>query len=117
MKRSLLLYPCYFRECRFQGNNLSRHLQSKEHQISSKVAKLQQNFFTRQVNYLTKVSKTKQNEPVICSKCHLLFDRIDLHLYHNDQLRRKSKELESQIIKSKTLTNHFLEDFDRKKGT
>ena len=115
MKRSLLLYPCYFRECRFQGHNLSRHLQSKEHQISSKVAKLQQSFFTRQVNYLTKVSKTKQNQPVMCSKCHLFFDRIDLHLYNNHQLRRKSKELESQIIKSKTLTNHFLEDFDRKK--
>ena len=115
MKRSLSLYPCYLRECKFQGDNLSRHLQSKEHRISSKVAKLQQSFFTRQVNYPTKVSKTKQNEPVMCSKCHLFFDRIDLHLYNNHQLRRKSKELELQIIKSKTLTDHFPEDFDRKK--
>ena len=30
-------------------------------------------------------------------------------------LEQKSKELELQIIKSKTLTNHFLEDFGRKK--
>ena len=114
LKRSPLLYPCYFRGCKFQGQNLGHHFQSKEHQLSSKVAKLHHSFFTRQVNFLTKISKIKQNEPIMCAKCHLFFDRIDIHL-HNHQLRRKSKESQSQITKSKNITKHFLEDFNKKK--
>ena len=51
----------------------------------------------------------------MCAKCHLFFDRIDIHLHNNHQLRRKSKELQPQITKSKTLTKHFLEDFDKKR--
>lgn len=51
----------------------------------------------------------------MCSKCHLFFDWIAIHLHNNHQLSRKSNELELQTIKSKTLTEHFLEDFNRKK--
>lgn len=91
MKRSPLLYPCYFRGCTFEGRNLGRHLECKEHQLSSPVSKTQQSYLTRQVNFLTKVSKSKQNEPLICPKCHLFFDRIDLHLHSRHQLRRKGK--------------------------
>ena len=51
----------------------------------------------------------------MCCKYHLFFDRIDIHLHNNHQLRSKSKELTSQITKSRTLTKHFLEDFGRKR--
>lgn len=49
----------------------------------------------------------------MCSKCRLFFDRIDVHLHNQHQPRRKSQELEYQINKSKTLTKHFLEAFNR----
>ena len=67
------------------------------------------------MNFLTKVSKSKQKEPVICPKCHLFFDRIDVHLYSRHQLRRKENELKLLIEKSKTATKHFLEEFEKKK--
>ena len=114
MKRSPLLYPCYFRGCKFQGYNLAHHFELKQHQLSQKVAKLHQSFFTRKVNFLTEVSKVKQNDPVMCAKCHLFFDRIDIHSHNNHQLRKKSQELASQLTKSITITNNFIEDFERK---
>ena len=114
MKSKPLLYPCYFKQCKFQGHYISHHFQSNTHQLSSIIAKLHQSYLIQQVNFLTKVSKGKQNMSVLCSKCHLFFDIIDLHLHNNHQIRRKTKQLEKQIIKSKTLKQHFLEEINRK---
>lgn len=87
---------------------------SYTHQLSSIIAKLHQSYLIQQVNFLTKVSKGKQNISVLCSKYHLFFNIIDLHLHNNHQIRTKTKQLEKQIIKSRTLTQHFLEEFNRK---
>ena len=114
MKAKPLLYPCYFKSCNFQGYNLKRHLESSAHLLPSEAARLQQSYLTREVNYLTKVSKVKQSAPVLCSKCRLFFDRIDLHLHNQHQIRRKTKELEKQLIKSKSLTQNFLDKFNSK---
>lgn len=70
MKSNSLLCPCYFKNCNFQGHNLKRHFESKAHLMPSESAKLHQSYLTHQVNYLTKVSKLKQNPPALCSKCH-----------------------------------------------
>ena len=43
------------------------------------------------------------------------FDRIDLHLHDQHQIRRKTKELEKQLIKSKSLTQNLLDEFNRKR--
>ena len=115
MKAKTLLYPCYFKNCNFQGYNLKRHLESSAHFLISEAAKLQQSYLTRQVTYLTKVWKVKQNAPVLCLNCHLFFDRIDLHLHNHHQIRRKTKELEKQLVKSKSLTQNFLHELNRKR--
>lgn len=112
MKSKPLLYPCYFKQCKFQGHY--KPPPSYTHQLSSIIAKLHQSYLIQQVNFLTKVSKGKQNISVLCSKCHLFFNIIDLHLHNNHQIRTKTKQLEKQIIKSRTLTQHFLEEFNRK---
>ena len=99
MKRSPLLYPCYFRGCKFQGYNLACHFKSKEHQLSPKVAKLHQSYFIRKVNFLTKISKVKENDPVMFGKSCLFFDRIDIHLRNNHQLRKKKPRISLTINK------------------
>ena len=114
-KRSPLIYPCYFKEYKFQGYNLNCHLQPKEHQLPCETAKLHQSYFTRQINFITKVSKVNENEPVLCSKRCLFFNRIDLHQHNKHKLLRKSKELEKQKHKSRALTKHFLDEFERKR--
>ena len=117
MKANLLLYLRYFKECKFQGYNIKPHLESKAHLLSSETAKLQQSYLTPQVNFLTKVSKVKQNAPVLRSQCHLFSDRIDFHLHNQHQIRRKTNQLEQQISKSRILTQHFMDEFNRKKET
>ena len=88
-----ILYPCNVKECKFQGHNIKLHLESKAHLLSSETAKLQQSYLICQVNFVTKVSKVKKNAPVLCSKCHLSFDGIYLHLHNQHQIRRKTNEL------------------------
>lgn len=107
------IYPCYFENCNFQGPKLRKHLESNGHNLPSDTAQVQQSYLTPNVNYLTKVSKTKQKPPTLCVKCRLFFDRIDLHLRNHYQLRRKTKELQININKSITVTNIFLEEFKK----
>ena len=59
-------YPCCFENCNFQGKKPRRHLESKSHNLPPDTAKIQQSFQTRNVNFLIKVSKTKQKPPVLC---------------------------------------------------
>ena len=40
---------------------------------------------------------------------------MDLHLQNQHQIRAKTNQLEKQISKSRTLTQHFTDDFNRKK--
>ena len=58
-------YPCYFENCNFQGKKLRKHLELKSHNLPPDTAKIQQSYLTRNVNFLTKVSKTKQKHPVL----------------------------------------------------
>ena len=55
-------YPCYFENWNFQGKKLRRHLESKSHNLTPDTAKVQQSYLTRNVKFLTKISKTKQLE-------------------------------------------------------
>ena len=109
-------YPCYFENCNFQGKKPRRHLESKSHNLPPYTANIQQSFLTRNVNFLTKVSKSKQKPSVLCVICRLFFDRIDLHLHNYHQIR-KTKELENNINKSITVTNIFLENFQKNTKT
>ena len=55
-------YPRYFENWNFQGKKLRRHLESKSHNLTPDTAKVQQSYVTRNVTFLTKISKTKQLE-------------------------------------------------------
>ena len=114
MKAKPLLNSCYFKYCNFQGHNLKCHFESKAHLMPSETAKLNQSYLTHQVNSLTKVSKLKQNPPALCFKCHLFFDRTNLHLYIHHQIKWNSKQLENLLIKWRTLTKSFIYKFGRK---
>ena len=87
------------------------------HLLPSETAKLQQSYLTHQVNFLTKVSKVKQNPPVFCSKCHLSFNRIDLHLHNHQQIKQNTNELEKHLTKSRIFTQNFIDEFEKKKKT
>ena len=77
--RLRLSFPCPEVACSFQTVDLKKHLLSK-HKWDQLEAKLQLNYFNVMADYNTRLNTYKINQPAICFKCSLFFDRVDHHL-------------------------------------
>ena len=77
--RLRLSFPCPEVACSFQTVDLKKHLLSK-HRWDQLEVKLQLNYFNVMADYHTRLNTYKINQPAICFKCYLFFDRVDHHL-------------------------------------
>lgn len=72
-KTKLLVYPSNFKNCIFQVTKLKQYLESSTHETPNETVKLQQSYLTRNIDFLTKTSKVKQNPTMLRCKCSLFF--------------------------------------------
>ena len=81
--------------CSFQTVDLKEHLLSK-HKWDQLEGKLQLNYFNVMADYHTQLNTYEINQPAICFKCCLFFDRVDHHLARK-QVDRNTDEYHSTL--------------------
>ena len=99
--------PCPVGGCTFQGLKLKRHLMSKYHCLQEKEAGLKESFLNHKIKHLCKIWKYIRIKPVICRKCLICVEWINIHLNHHHQMHHGSEELYKEIHKCKKFTTEY----------
>ena len=99
--------PCLVGSCNFQGSKLKRHLMSKYHSFGEKETGLKESFLNHRIKHLCEISKHIRVKPVICRKCSICVDRMDIHLNHRHQMHHRCDALYKEIDKCKKFTMEY----------
>ena len=80
---------------------------SKVHNLGEKEAKIRESYLNHRIKHLCQISKHTKSRPVICRKCKICVDRIDIHLNHHHQLLHRCEEFYREIQNCQKFTTEF----------
>ena len=80
---------------------------AKCHSLQEKEAGLKESFLNHKFKHLCEISKHARVKPVICRKCFICAERIDIHLNDHHQMHRRSDEPYKEIGKFKKFTTEY----------
>ena len=68
---------------------------------------LHESFLTNKIKYMWEIIKRMLIKPVICRKCLICVDRIDIHVNHHHQMHHRADHLYQEIDKCKNFTREY----------